>query len=625
MSAFRYITLIWRPEAIDQAACVEALASRLSPDRIPWDSVRCGDGLHVFHRSTSQGSDRCHALPAGAGVVLGTIFSRKRADSPESDSDSNPPDLHGSAVPEQIISTRGRCLLEHCWGRYVGILYDRPEQATRIIRDPSGTMPCLMTAFRGVKLVFSHPEDLIRLGALTPAPNWHYIGLHAKFPQINSRETALTGVSEVCAGECVDFKEQQQSHTFLWHPARFARVAAESARETLCGWVQVIHSTTKQCVHAWASGYPSILHRLSGGLDSTVVLACLRDAPHHPQIIALNYYSDLARGDERRYARAAAAQAHVSLLERRIDSEVNLSRILNVRLSARPGFYWTSIQFSDVESSVAREFGAKALFNGGWGDQLFYRSRNDYPAFDYIERHGFSGEWFITIRDSAAMTGTTWWRVLRRLLRYRVHRPSLIPALDAVASASLLHPELNQCAGDPQLLLHPWFDDTQGVPFGKLWHIFLLSGPVDLQRPFPEDDDPDSIAPLRSQPLMEQCLQIPTYVLTLGGADRPVPRIAFQAEIPDLIARRLSKGLVDESFQGVVRHNLPFVRELLLDGLLVKEKILDATQLEQALGDPAALAAQPHPELLSHICTEAWLQRCEALKRTGNAHRHHPS
>lgn len=613
MSAFRYIALIWQANQADQTECARVLGSRLSSDSIQWRGVNCQEGLRVFHTETPQGSDRCHALNAGAGVVLGTLFSRGGVD-------SGAFDLGGcgtvaSIETEPLESSGGRWMIESCWGRYVAIFHHTSDQSQRIVRDPSGTMPCLMTSFQSITLVFSHPEDLIRLKALTPRPNWRYVALHAAFPQINGRETALQGVTEVCAGECISLREGRRSHTFLWHPARFAQRAALLDRDSVSDCAPRVYSTAKRCVHAWASRHQNILHSLSGGLDSAVVLACLTSTPHRPTVTALNYYTDSARGDERRYARAAATQAHIELLEHKIRSEVDLSRLLEVRLGARPGFYLTSVQFSDVECRAAVEYGATALFTGGWGDQLFYRSRNDYPALDSVRRYGFSGAGLLAIRDSAAMTGTTWWRVFRRVLRNRTRQPALLPMLVRRTSDSLVCSEVGQSIREPEELIHPWLQDTAEIPIGKLWHLFLLSGPVDLQRPFSNEhaQEPDLVAPLRSQPLIEACLEIPTYVLTAGGADRPVPRVAFQHEIPEIISRRLSKGLIDESFQGVIRHNRRFVRELLLDGLLVKERILDATRVERVLSDAESSPAQPHPELLSHICTEAWLQRSRSL------------
>ena len=88
----------------------------------------------------------------------------------------------------------------------------------------------------------------------------------------------------------------------------------------------------RQCVrdvvHAWASCYDHMLLSLSGGLDSSIVLACLKDAPSRPRVTCFHYYPLGADLDERAYARAAAAKAGLELLERPRDSSFSLQPLL---------------------------------------------------------------------------------------------------------------------------------------------------------------------------------------------------------------------------------------------------------------------------------------------------------
>jgi hypothetical protein len=59
----------------------------------------------------------------------------------------------------------------------------------------------------------------------------------------------------------------------------------------------------------------------------------------------------------------------------------------------------------------------------------------------------------------------------------------------------------------------------------------------------------------------------------------------------------------------VVRQNLAFIRETLLDGALIKERILDRTAVELALrGDPTKSRAMGG-EILGHVDLELWIRR----------------
>jgi len=610
VASFRYIALIWSEENEAQNHCAHALSRQLQASRSrSWSVGLSRSGLTVFHTgSRYPGPVKCYLLPNDAGLILGTLFLR---DDPRSaEAAAARAFTCDAAQGAHILSSRGRWLIHSSWGRYVALFHDPTGQTFRVLRDPSGTLPCLITTFEGLLVVFSHPEDLILLGALKPAINWPYIRAHATHPQLNGRQTAIHGVSEICAGECLSWSGKQMSRELFWSPAGFVRSGLQTEAPSQC--VGEIHSTLKSCVHSWAAGHDSILHRLSGGLDSSVVLSCLRSAPNHPTLTAINCFSDDPIGDERVYARAAAMHARCPLVELRMEAELDLQRILTLERSARPGHYFTGLQTAPHESQLARQLQATAIFGGGWGDQLFYRTRNDSAAADYIADHGWSLEWLTTARDAAELSRTTVWRVLGRLLRNRLlHRP-WDPFPKHSHTDTFVRPDVDASSCDAEVLLHPWFEDSAGLPFGKLWHILLLSAPADFRRPVAEDDDPEPIEPLRSQPLMELCLGIPTYVLTRGAGDRLLVRTAFERELPPLVLKRLSKGFVDQGFQSVVRHNVRFVRELMLEGGLVKEKILDRPKLERALSDGFLHGGPPQAELFAHICTEAWLRVWQA-------------
>jgi asparagine synthase (glutamine-hydrolysing) len=126
------------------------------------------------------------------------------------------------------------------------------------------------------------------------------------------------------------------------------------------------------CVHAWAADHSSILHNLSGGLDSSIVLSCLKSAPSRPRVECLNYFNKGRGEDERVYARMMARSAQVEFMERPVDpAEVRLERALEVRPSARPWMYLYELQHEQIESSLAARQDATALFSGGGRDAVF--------------------------------------------------------------------------------------------------------------------------------------------------------------------------------------------------------------------------------------------------------------
>ncbi|MFZ0549376.1 MAG: asparagine synthase-related protein, partial [Steroidobacteraceae bacterium] len=175
-------------------------------------------------------------------------------------------------------------------------------------------------------------------------------------------------------------------------------------------------------------------------------------------------------------------------------------------------------------------------------------------------------------------------------------RPLLVPAVTEAArrSAAFLHP----------LLRHP-----RGAPSGKLWHAHQISQPFDFYDPLGREGDPERLSPLFSQPVMELCLRIPTYVLTDGGWDRAVARRAFYHDLPPEIRNRRDKGGIEEHLRLTLERNRGLLRELLLDGALVREGVVDRGRLAEVLSGRASRIAAGSGELLEYAGIEAWLRR----------------
>lgn len=112
--------------------------------------------------------------------------------------------------------------------------------------------------------------------------------------------------------------------------------------------------------------------------------------------------------------------------------------------------------------------------------------------------------------------------------------------------------------------------------------------------------------------MVELCLRIPSYVHFHRGVERGLARRAFSREVPVAILRRRWKDRAPGVFDRILATHRAFVREFLLEGVLVSEGLLSKPALDAALGtDPgprAAHSAVTAIEILTHLDTEAWLQ-----------------
>ncbi len=114
---------------------------------------------------------------------------------------------------------------------------------------------------------------------------------------------------------------------------------------------------------------------------------------------------------------------------------------------------------------------------------------------------------------------------------------------------------------------------------------------------------------LTSQPLRELFFTIPTDILTADGIPRAVAKKAFTGDIPEEIIARKHKGAVNGFYTRFFKQNERYLRELLLDGLLVKNGILDRSRLEKYFAAGRYGDVFPSSEIAtSHFTVETWAQ-----------------
>ena len=602
---FRYVAFVWNdldPVARHDA---EVLRERLRAGSRAWSqTLRC-DGLEVFCADVLPGASEPHLLHDGAGVVLGKLFARGS----EARSTSAPVAL-GERESAQILASAGRLLVDRYWGRYVAFLHDGPSGKTWVLRDPTAFLPCFTARLLSVDVYFSHMEDVENLGRYKFSVNWPYVAATLCQTRLQIHATGLQEVSQVLGGECVEVIQDRSTRRFYWNSLQ---IAAHDVIDDASEAARALREQTRDCVHAWASSYRSILHMLSGGLDSSIILACMKDAPSRPQLTCVNYYSPGSNTDERAYARLAASDAECELIERQRDSTLSLEALLHIRKSPVPTDYFFYLDRGRNEAQLASERQATAVFTGYGGDQLFYQARARFAAGDYLARHGIGPRLFSVALDAARVDRVSVWNVLREAASHSVLRRRWSLQSEPSRPGSLVRDEVARDISRNSELVHPWFRAPGSAPSGKLWHAYQLLFPADFYNPLGSTTDPELVTPLFSQPLLELVLRIPTWLLTLGGWDRAMARRAFQHDVPRPIVTRRTKGGQEEHAKAILVRNLAFARELLLEGRLVKEGILEPARVAEALSGRPTRVGSGNAELYGCLSAEAWLRQWQPV------------
>jgi len=601
----KFIALIWDASddgASEQASTLARIILTAAPDRRHL-LLECS-GLRVFGQAASSSSAESCRLDQNTGIVIGTIFEKT------SDHQGVPSRRFSFSESESraLVASKGRALLERCWGRYVAFIHNAQTQTTWVLRDPTGAVDCMRVEFGNVYVLFSSMKEFPHPSSQNWSINWDYVAAKVCCQLPDTRETGLNEVTRILPGECAEFHNQNLSIVAYWHPRQFV---GSGPHQRLNNAEKELRSTVVTSVHAWASCFPKIVHLLSGGLDSAIVLSALATAPHKPRVTCINqYYSPSPVNDERMFARIMAARTAHELLEYEPSARVDLSTLTGISACPSPTNFIQPLLLSMPLRDMARERGARAMFSGNGGDEVFFRGAPRYACADQVFGHGPGRAAFRFAMYEGVRFGISFSRALLRGLRTGLFpgAPSALVLKRAGRISPMISRETAEAVLNQALFVPVWLRGDDRLPPGKVWQILLLASVLSdsrLQQVI--EDDMDEIDPLLSQPIIELGLRTPTSAQAEGGWDRAIARRAFSRDIPREIAWRPDKGVVDEFLKHFVAINLPNLRQLLLDGLLLKERIVDRRHLQLAL-DPSRSKGFGFPvEVCQLAATEIWL------------------
>ncbi|HYJ53197.1 MAG TPA: asparagine synthase-related protein [Allosphingosinicella sp.] len=486
----------------------------------------------------------------------------------------------------------GRSLVEEKWGGYVAFLRD--EGAVTIFRDPSGAVPVHHLGLDGVRAFFSHGALAADLGLAVRGVDEAFLRQWLTYPFLRTERTGIEGVSELLPGmSCRTVAGEARSQA-LWTPWTFTtperRIldfgeAAAKLRSVLLGTVR-----------AQLRGMDPPILELSGGLDSAIVAACLSSSGM--AFSGANFVTRMADGDERDYARILADALHIPLAELH-EGDAPLTLEPSPPRSLRPPLSPVLQPLHRAFAHHARAIGARTFVTGAGGDNLFCYLTTASPALDAASSAGLR-QGLSTLADVAELGGCTLWTAAAFAIRKRLGRHRR-PAWKR--DDRFLAPGAAAQAPD----LHPWLDPPEKTLPGKREHVDSL---VRLQH-FVEDEFATGerlLHPLLSQPLMELCLSIPTWLWLEGGRNRAVARAAFADLLPEEIILRRTKGRLESMCARAFAANRERLADLLLRGALAERGLLDQRSLATYLAAPGPPQDEAYFRIFDLTALELWLR-----------------
>jgi asparagine synthase (glutamine-hydrolysing) len=347
--------------------------------------------------------------------------------------------------------------------------------------------------------------------------------------------------------------------------------------------------------------------RLSGGLDSSIILGCLNGAP--PRLSSYASHIADSPSDPRRWARLAAEHAKCEHVEHEIrPQDVDLAAMRKLAPSAEPFSALMHLTVGGREQQWAAERAATAVFTGDGGDCAFGSFCIGEALTSYLYRYGPRPAAFRLASQSALLLGRSTWSMWAGALRELLLRPTTASDHNADARRLVAQHVVNRAH---EYETHPWFARAERVSEGVLGKLGMLLATPDLYAGAASaaDSSPEIVSPIYAQPVMELCLRIPADVLFAGGRDRGLARLAFAGAVPDAILRRLWKDRPGDFHEQIVARNLGWLRQMLLDGVLVCEGLLDRPAVERALAEGPTKTDVFAGEILRHLDTELWARQ----------------
>lgn len=605
---FRYVALLWDVNCADQCALALQMERKLKAASARWELKFSCAGVKVLVADASRALGVCR-LHGNAGVVLGEIFVR------QTDIESDAVSRHavfGARETRAMLESQGRTLTCDYWGNFVAVLVDAGAEYRYVVNDPTGPLPCYLAEQGGIRIVFSCLGDCFDLGLARFRVNWSFIRMRTVNGLFDVESEPLANISTVHRGECVRLDRQGKctSRRSYWNPSTYADSSLVIGNPVIAE--TALRSTIRNCVHSLAAAHAGVLQQTSGGLDSSIVLGCLGDAPSRPDITCYTNYVADSVCDERRWARQAAKRRRCRHVEMSCNpAAIDFEDMPVLAPSVEPGCCFYHWQKGPLERRLAQEYGATATFTGEGGDAALCSTTYVYAVDAVLRRHGLGMRALRTAALVGARRDRTVWNVLASAVKRRWVGEGLREHRHVLStSMQLVHRDARQAVERDDHFPNPWFDSTDHVPMETLSRLGTLAFPpnfYDLSIAH-GGESPVAVSPLCAQPVVEICRRIPADIHFAGGRIRGLARRAFAGEVPEPILRRQWKDRPLSLVAQVIHRNIHFIREALLEGALVRERILDRAAVELALQNVPTRSRVVSGEILQHMDLELWIR-----------------
>jgi len=508
-------------------------------------------------------------------LILGWAFRRH---------DDQPCCALTRAEIDLLRASDGAWASEHLWGNFL-LAWTAADGSVAILRSAI-TGPALYFTADGA-CAFTDIALAQQAGLATPALDPGAIDAQLRYPLLRGAGTGRVGVQELLPGQRLQLVPGPQVRT-IWSPwdhVACPPVPADPDR---------LRRTVMSVTGAWAKRFARVQLELSGGLDSSIVAACL--ARTRADWRGATLVTPRPDGDERLYAAAVSDHLGGPLVEVMASAEAAdpLAPLRNPRV--RPGGFGLIGGSDRLLLSAARDFGAEAIFTGVGGDNIFGYLTSAAPVVD-AWRFAGAGAALRAARDLGRLTDTNIFEALRFAARRMLSPPPLWPRDTRFLT--------QRFAAEPE---HPWFAGATAASDGQRAYVGMLMRILPFLDGYDRALQLPMIAPLLAQPLVEYGLAVPAWQWSQGGHDRSLARDAFRSDLPPLVLERRTKGRLESLFVPAYNAHRAHLGAFLCEGLLASLGVIDCDAIVEAVVRPASVLDTDYVRILQIADIERWAQ-----------------
>lgn len=491
------------------------------------------------------------------GIVLGRVFNKNR------DEPVDPP-----------ISQKN--FLDEVWGKYVYFQYE--EDGLQIYVDPVGQMPCFYHKISETTVYFaSSIELLIRSLQSFPGYDWAYFYTYLINGWGIFSKTPFQNIFEIPPGCVLKIGAKGLEVSPFWNLFKFYQ--KQEYRDP----AEALSSTIK----SWIEPYEQIYVSLSGGLDSSSIMHCLKSVlKDNQKITALNFYhKKISLSNESQYARKVCDEINAKMIAIETSSALPFDpySIQAITLPNKPSYGLTYLKTLELIRSYIPEGRSVLQIGGLGGDHLFLNPPPKLAIADWIFEKGFLGS-FAKLQELAHIYRDPYysiiWETFRGLFSHYLTGKTEINLIQKL-SPSWLKKQVK--TDSYQKIKHPLLErQMKTIPPGKKSQIYAYFEGISSIH-IGSDIIPSSFYPFLYEPVVRSALSYPSYDLFSHGYDRyPFRESIFKRFQTDQAWRR-TKGDTTGVFQLGVKKNLNFVLALCLDGEIAKQGLFNQEALHQAI------------------------------------------